>query len=88
MISRRQSKKELSYDVEIEKEKWLSDQTPAIESLKLHDSSVDSVILNSNYLFSGSHDKTIKKTDVNKKKVVNVYTGHESGIWCMDLNKE
>ena len=53
--------------------------------MKIHNSAVDCILVNRNVLYSGSHDKMIKKTEIGKWKVSGELVGHEKGIWSMDI---
>ncbi len=86
MNSGRPSKKDLSYEMAGYGECLLHEQTPPLKSLKIHEASVDSVLIHRHSLLSGSHDRTVLKTDMNKFKVLSTYEGHTSGIWAMDVS--
>jgi len=55
--------------------------------LKNHLAGVDRVMFHSkdyNEILSGSHDRSIKRWDVEKSTVKANLNGHDLGVWCMD----
>jgi len=41
----------------------------------------------SNEIMSGSHDRSIKRWDLEKQTVKANLNAHDLGVWCMDQNK-